>query len=297
MKMQGREFYNQLHTEFKQWLTRLGYAKSSITANARRIQYFLNWLLNNKLNKLESITPEHLKQYHKHLEVKPNKNGGSLSSRTIQAYISTLKLFDEFLSQYNYPTIVKTRLRVTPSLESQRTILTKEEITAIYEITDQSVQGYKDRAMLAVYYGCGLRSMEGIELQLNDIDFNRGLLQVRKGKYYRQRYVPMNEKVQQDLKEWLEHARPLILKEDSKQVLVYAKGKYKEGTGFNDRLKLLAENAGIQKQISLHSLRHSIATHLLQEGMELEQIRQFLGHHSLEVTQRYVHIIEDDGTI
>lgn len=295
--MQETPFYNQLHTEFKEWLNRLGYAESSITDNARRIHYFLNWLQNNKLNKLESITPEHLKQYHKHLEIKPNRFGGSLSSSTIQAYISTLKLFDEFLSRYNYPTIVKTRLLVTPSLENQRTILTKEEITTIYETTDQSVQGYKDRAMLAIYYGCGLRSMEGIELQLNDIDFNRGLLQVRKGKYYRQRYAPMSSKVQSDLKEWLEHARPLILKENSKYVLVYTKGKYKEGTGFNDRLKKLALDAGITKIISLHCLRHSIATHLLQEGMELEQIRQFLGHHSLEVTQRYVHIIEDDGTV
>jgi integrase/recombinase XerD len=291
--MQGRKFYNQLHTEFKEWLNRLGYAESSITGNARRLQYFLNWLQNNKLNKLESITPEHLKQYHKHLEVKPTRFGGSLNSSTIQAYISTLKLFDEFLSRYNYPTIVKTRLLVTPSPENQRSILTKEETTAIYEVTDQSVQGYKDRAMLAIYYGCGLRCKEGLELQLGDIDFNRGLLQVKKGKYYRQRYVPMGSKVQNDLKEWLGHARPLILKEDSKNVLIYAKGKYKEGTGFNDRLKKLAENAGVTKTISLHSLRHSIATHLLQEGMELEQIRQFLGHHSLEVTQRYARIIED----
>ncbi len=295
--MQERAFYNQLHTEFKEWLTRLGYAESSITGNARRIRYFLNWLTNNNLNKLESTTPEHLKQYQKHLETKPSRLGGSLCSNTIQAYISTLKLFDEFLSRYNRPTIVKTRLLVTPSLENQRTILSKGEITSIYEVTDQSVQGYKDRAMLAIYYGCGLRSMEGIELQLNDIDFNRGLLQVKKGKYYRQRYVPMGSKVQNDLKEWLEHARPLIIKEDSKHVLVYAKGKYKEGTGFNDRLKLLTENAGISKTVSLHSLRHSIATHLLQEGMELEQIRQFLGHHSLEVTQRYVHILQDDGTV
>jgi integrase/recombinase XerD len=295
--MQGWHFYNQLHEEFKQWLTRLGYAETTITGSARRLEYFLNWLLNNKLNKLESIAPEHLKQYQKHLETKPSRSGGSLSSSTIQAYISNLKLFDEFLSSYHYPTIVKTRLTVTPSLENLRTILTKEEITAIYKATDKSAQGYKDRAILAVYYGCGLRSTEGRELQLGDVDFNRGLLQVKKGKNYRQRYGPMNEKVQQDLKEWMNHARPLIIKQDSNHVLIHAKGKHKEGSGFNDRLKKLAESAGITKDVSLHCLRHSIATHLLQEGMELEQIRQFLGHHSLEVTQRYARILEEDGKV
>jgi integrase/recombinase XerD len=295
--MQGRHFYNQLHTEFKQWLDCLGYAKSSVDGSTRRLEYFLEWLLNNKLDKLESISSEHLKQYQKHLETKPSRFGGSLHSNTIQAYISTLKLFDEFLSSYGHPTIVKTRLTVTPSIENQRTILSKEEITAIYKATDQSAQGYKDRAILAVYYGCGLRSTEGRELQLGDVDFKRGLLQVKKGKNYRQRYVPMNKKVQQDLKEWIEYVRPLIIKVDSSHVLVHPKGKHKKGTGFNDRLKKLAEDVGIAKAVSLHCLRHSIATHLLQEGMELEQIRQFLGHHSLEVTQRYARILEEDGTV
>ena len=104
----------------------------------------------------------------------------------------------------------------------------------------------------------------------------------------------MSAAVMEDLKDYLYGARPQILKEKSDTVLVHGKGQYKEAAGFNDRLKKLAEQAGIEKAISLHTLRHSIATHLLENGMKLEQIRQFLGHSSLQTTQRYTHILYEN---
>lgn len=102
----------------------------------------------------------------------------------------------------------------------------------------------------------------------------------------------MSAGVSQDLQEWLEYGRKLINAE-SDYVLVHSRGRYKEGKGLNERLEKLTEQAGISKHITLHSLRHSIATHLLESGMELEQIRQFLGHHSLEVIQLYTHLMHE----
>ncbi len=104
----------------------------------------------------------------------------------------------------------------------------------------------------------------------------------------------MSPAVMEDVKDYLNSARPLTLKVKSDTVLVHSKGRHKTAAGFNDRLKKLTELAGIEKNISLHSLRHSIATHLLENGMELEQISRFLGHQSLEVTQRYTHVMYEN---
>jgi len=288
--MHKTPLYNELQTGFTEWLNRLGYAKSTTKGNSRRIQQFLEYLQNEGITKLEDVSPETINQYQKQVDQRPIK------STTIAGYMSSLRLFDQYLESYGYSPIITTKLRITPHVETQKTILNQSEIKAIYEATDQSVIGYRDRAMLAIYYGCGLRASEGLHLQVSDIDFKSKLLQVQKSKTYKPRYVPMSERVQNDLHEWLEYGRTLILKKESNHVLVHSKGNYKEATGFNDRLKKLTESAGITKDITLHSLRHSIATHLLENGMALEQIRQFLGHHSLEVTQRYTHLIyENEG--
>ena len=279
----------ELLISFKLWLNRLGYAKSTTTGNSRRIQHFLEHLQNEGITKLENVSPETINQYQKQVEQLPIK------STTIAGYMSSLRLFDQYLESYGYSPIITSKLRITPHVETQKTILNQSEIKAVYEATDQSVIGYRDRAMLAIYYGCGLRASEGLLLQVSDIDFKSKLLQVQKSKTYKPRYVPMSERVQNDLREWLEYGRTLILKKESNHVLVHSKGNYKEATGFNERLKKLTESAGITKDITLHSLRHSIATHLLENGMKLEQIRQFLGHGSMQTTQRYTHLMYEES--
>ena len=278
-------FYTQLQEGLTQWLTRLGYAESTTSGHNRRIGRFLAHLRKEGITRLEEVTAQTIEGYQKQVELLPVKSG------TIASHISSLRLFDRYLESYGYRPIITTKLRTTPHMETPKTILSQEETQQLYKATDSGVSGYRDRAMLAIYYGCGLRASEGVDLQIGDLDFKSNLLQVRKSKTYRPRYVPMGGRVQEDLKEWLAYGRPLALKVASDHVLVHSKGHYKGAAGFNDRLKKLAETAGITKDITLHGLRHSIATHLLENGMALEQIRQFLGHHSLEVTQGYTHLV------
>lgn len=279
----------ELLISFKLWLNRLGYAKSTIKGNSRRIEYFLGYLQNEGITKLEDVSPEIINQYQNQVEQLPIK------STTIALYMSSLRLLDQYLESYGYSPIITTKLRITPYVETQKTILNQQEIKQLYRATDQSMQGYKDRAMLAIYYGCGLRASEGLQLGISDVDFKSKLLQVQKSKTYSPRYVPMNPTVCDDLKEYLSYARPLLLKVASTKVLIHGKGYYKEASGFNDRLKQLATLAGITKNITLHGLRHSIATHLLENGMKLEQIRQFLGHSSMQTTQRYTHLMYEEN--
>ena len=155
----------------------------------------------------------------------------------------------------------------------------------------------RDRAMLAVYYSCGLRRNEGVHLCIDDINFDTQILHVRKGKNYKERYVPFNKTNAQYLQLYVYDHRPLFAKDKKEDRLFMSVG----GRQFNggslllrlQRLQQLTEDAALQqKTIGLHTLRHSIATHLLAAGMSLEKIAQFLGHSSLDSTQIYTHLIE-----
>ena len=174
------------------------------------------------------------------------------------------------------------RLKTTRPLPA---ILTLTEVHTLYDCCDYTPQGLRDRVMLSIYYGCGLRRSEGIAVDVSDALFRKKLIYVRKGKNYRERYVPMTSAIVADLRTYLHEARPLLLGSSyTEALLVSEQGRRIEAQSLAIRLKQLLPIAGIDKPITLHSLRHSIATHLLQSGMKLQYIADFLGHRSLEAT-------------
>lgn len=180
----------------------------------------------------------------------------------------------------------------------ERDILTQDEIKAVYNAADETILGLRDRAILSIYYGCGLRSKEGQYLELSDIILDRKLVYVRKGKQYRERYVPFVQQQMTDFKLYLKECRPELTTENTKNwFLLNNKGNQTSPSFLLKRIKSLIEAAGIQKDIGLHTLRHSIATHLLQSGMKIESISQFLGHKNIDSTQRYTHLANKDEGI
>jgi site-specific recombinase XerD len=162
--------------------------------------------------------------------------------------------------------------------------------------------GQRDRALIAMFYGCGLRKMEGTNLNLNDIDLDRKKVFVRRGKGGKQRYVPIASRHTDDIRSYVSEGREWFSyhhhsprytgkytkrKQVSDQDALFISQHGNRMTSFYQRLEYLKEKAGIEKQFGLHSLRHSIATHLLQSGMPIEEISRFLGHSSLDSTQIY----------
>ena len=146
--------------------------------------------------------------------------------------------------------------------------------------------------MLAVFYGCGLRLNEGASLELNDIDTARKVLHVRKGKHYKERFVPIAEKNMQEMMLYMDYARKELLQGNQSTYFFIGanKGEQMNKQSLYIRIKKLVKKANIKKQAGTHTLRHSIATHLLQSGMKLERIQQFLGHAGLDSTQIYTHL-------
>ena len=169
----------------------------------------------------------------------------------------------------------------------------RKEVEQLYEVTGEDRLGLRDKAMLALYYGCGLRKNEGLSLNVNDIQLEKELIYVRKGKGYKQRLVPLTDSNKTALENYLSYSRPYLLSGKEEDALLLSIQGSRLVTVFERILKLKGK-ARIKKQIGAHTLRHSIATHLLWSGMKLEQIQRFLGHSSLESTQIYTHILDEE---
>jgi len=282
--------HTRLHAGFGEWLRILNFEASSQRDMPKMLREFLGYLENNGCHSPETITESHLQQYLEYLHQRPNrKKGGAISKNYIRKHLQVVRKFARYLAESGNGGF-EVKLKLTGRSTNIRDILTKEEITRLYESTGDDVYGLRDRAMLALYYGCGLRKNEGMSLDVGDILLEKELVLVRKGKGYKARYVPLTGNNKSDLENYLNYARPHLKngKKENALLLNRVGRRLKDPFG---RLIRLKETAGLKKTIGLHTLRHSIATHLLQSGMALEHIQRFLGHSSLESTQIYTHIV------
>jgi site-specific recombinase XerD len=149
----------------------------------------------------------------------------------------------------------------------------------------------KHRVLIGLLYGCGLRCMEVRSIRLQDIDFDRGQLHVRKGKGRKDRYVPLGEMLQRGLHKYIGAENPTQW--------LFGKPEGRAGGDFDSRysqrgvqwaVKQAAKAAGIKKQICVHTLRHTYATHLLEQGLDIVSIKELLGHERIETTMVYLHV-------
>ncbi len=278
---------------FENWLNTLGYAESTVYASKRYVNDFFFYLRENEIRCLEKVNAEVITAYHKHLQTRRNKRQtGSLSENYIISNINALKRLSKYLQETEKGKL-EIEIKCKGNQSHQKSILTKEEIKTLYKACDNSILGIRDRAILSIYYGCGLRRSEGINLNLSDILLKEKLIHVRNGKGYKERYVPINEAIKEDLENYIYVARNQIQSfKPQKQEALFLSMRTKRlcRNAFLIRIHKLVEAAQIQKAIGVHSLRHSIATHLLQSGMKLEEVSQFLGHSSLESTQIYTRV-------
>jgi integrase/recombinase XerD len=286
-----------LEGSFEKWLKTLGYAGSTVYGSTRYVRDFFFYLKTLKITELEAIGPEVLEGYYKYLQKRRNKRRtGGLSDNYISSNFNALRRFSRYLQETGKP-FFEVSVRIRPDKESPKIILTGEEIKAIYKACGSDYLGVRDRAMLSIYYGCGLRRSEGISLDVKDVLLKERLVFVRSGKGYRERYVPMTGAVMDDMEEYIYQGREQILsfKSGSKQEALFLSMRDKRlcGNQVIARLQKLARAAGINKPVGLHTLRHSIATHLLQSGLTLEEVGRFLGHSSLESTQIYTHLANE----
>ena len=281
--------YIRLNAGFREWLRILNFEPTSQRDMPKMLAEFMEYLEANNCNHPHEIQEAHLKSYLAYLEERPNhKWGGGLSKNYIRKQMQVIKKFSRYLTESGQESFT-VKLRIKGKSSNIKSILTKEEINRLYDAAKDDAPGLRDRAMLSLYYGCGLRKNEGANVNVQDILLEKGLVYVRKGKGYKERYVPLSGQSKTDLEDYIQYARPHLAnnKKESALLLGITGKRFRDSYG---RLQQLRKAARIKKPTGLHTLRHSIASHLLHSGMKLEQIQRFLGHSSLESTQIYTHL-------
>ena len=308
--------YRYLVKSFTEWLDILGYSPKTIKTMQATTTELLHYLEKKDITHIKSLDSETLKNYyHGYLTQRPNKSrSGGLSNGALNDHITSIRKFLDYLRKVGRLNMPPTPFKLEKT--GPRTIyLTVEEIQQLFKTTyepvvydpfykDMELMHHKaqliagrDRVMLAVYYGCGLRRNEGTGLTVSDINFDKAILHVRKGKNNKPRFVPISKASLKYLTEYVyDHRAELLQGSKSEKLFI---GKYQKpisGQSLILRLKALQSRSGDitlqEKEIGLHTLRHSIATHLLAGGMDIEQISRFLGHSSLESTQVYTHLLD-----
>jgi integrase/recombinase XerD len=315
--------YNYLLKSYQEYLQTLGYAKGTAESWPIHVREFLHYIETKNIQSIAAIESHHINDFITHIKRRKNKTkDGGLSSSSINKIINAVNVFIKFLNSTGKYIAENTAQRAE-EIFSERIILTVAEIKQLYEATflphreNSIAMGQRDRAIIAIFYGCGLRRSEGKNLNINDIDVQKQLLFVRKGKGNKQRYVPIAAKHLQDIKDYLHegrewflyshtanaewhsdrHGKSLVKKDNTNGMAFFISQNGNRMQEFYQRLKVMQQRAGItplgDRGLTLHGLRHSIATHLLQSGMDIEEIAKFLGHSSLASTQIYTHIVNN----
>ena len=296
----------RLTEEFTFYLEVTGYSTSTVKGHSRHIRDLFLYMEENNIHTLNEINNAHLESFYTLQFQRENRNvGAGLKLATLNSYAGSIKKLLEFLFDFKQVTHLNPDIPYNHLDAPYRQILTIEEIELLFNVAYQTVRfnnkfpvfhSARDRAMLSLYYSCGLRRNEGLSMEVRDIQPERLLIHVRKGKGNRERYVPTTYTTMKALEEYIRE-RNNQLRLTNKETAILLINELGDACGeltLSLSLKRLASRSGnavlADKKPGLHALRHSIATHLLAGGMDIELIRQFLGHKSLDTTQIYTHI-------
>ena len=298
------ESYKEIVKEYVVWLDTLGFSNGMIYDYKFRLHDFFEWLENRQIQSIKQLTDKHITEYHAYLETRPNKKhkGRLLSASHLNHNFLAIDKLLEFLHQYGVtsaPTPTNRRMEMNEQERINKIeTLTQQEVKTLYNCIENTflylpfekrqMKQAELKLIFALFYGCGLRRSEGYRLQIQDVDFDRKSVFIKQGKNYKDRIIPMNDNVCNTIKDYiynfrktykLNHNRLFICKKHA----LHNNLKYLQSVCTDENIKA--------KRLSLHVLRHSIATHLLQNGMSIENISLFLGHSSLDSTQIYTHLI------
>jgi integrase/recombinase XerD len=193
--------YQYLETAFKEWLDVLGYGSGTVNGMPLIVREFLHHLETNQIQHINQLQQKHIKSYHRHISTRANeRRGGGLSNNYINKHLQAIEKFLEFLNHKGIQNVPALGIRLEKLHRKEITILTQTEIKELFELTnrepntekEQIIQS-RDKALLTIFYSCGLRRNEGTNVSIDDINFDTRILHVKKGKNYKERLVPLNK--------------------------------------------------------------------------------------------------------
>ena len=297
--------YKAILNSYKEYLQTLGYAKSTVYDYPLFIKHFFSYLTEKNMLQINRITTQTVFDYYRYLEQKRGeRTKQTLSSSHLNRNFLAVDKLLEFLQQMGVSTAPNpTKYLIEHHRIKPLQVLTTDEIQALYKAVPltffepkmnfsiRETRQMTAKLMLDLCYGCGLRRSEATNLKIKDVDFDKKILHVKQGKNYKDRLIPMSKKVTENIQTYLYEYRRSITKRPE---YVYPFGSNAIAQALQFLVAQTNDATLKAKNPTLHTLRHSIATHLLQNGMDIERIALFLGHSTLESTQIYTHILNEN---
>ena len=254
---------------------------NTLQSYRRDILQFEKFLDANDIN-FSKATEENIEDYLKELQKEGKKT--STASRSL----ATIRSFYQYLLRTKKVKEDPTVSIQSPKIEKRvPSVLTSEEVELLLDQPkDVDLKGTRDKAMLEFAYATGMKVTEIIDLNIDDVNFDENTVLCSNGK--KARIIPLGTLAEKALKEYVEDARPIMVKDETNKALfVNVNGDRLTRQGFWKIVKYYKEQAHIEKDITPHVLRHSFATHLLQNGADLKSIQAMLGHSDISSTQIY----------
>lgn len=255
---------------FSDWMRSRRYSESTVTTYTEALVIFFRYFHDKSV---EQITNEDLIVFN-NLYILANNLSASYQNQVVNA----VKLFFRTIQKRSMEVDLIHRPKLAKLLPN---VLSKEEVKLILS----APRNLKHRTMLSLIYSCGLRRGELLELKLKDIDSKRGLVIIRMAKGKKDRITPLSEKILIMLRDYFKAYQPKIWLFEGQRV-----GQKYDERSLASVLKQALEKCRINKPVTLHWLRHSYATHLLESGTDLRYIQELLGHSSSRTTEIYTHV-------
>ena len=273
---------------YENYLTKVKQASSNtISSYIRDVRQFSDWLRSELDLEFLDVTQQNIEAYLKHLQ------DAGKSAATVSRSLASLKNFYAYCVTTGFleKSPISAELRISRGEKKLPQILTTKEIE---QLLAQPIcvdsKGYRDKAMLEVMYATGIRVTEMIDLDIGDVNLQLGCITC--GKLKKHRIIPMYPAAVQALSIYIHDIRPTMLANPTEQALfVNVNGARMSRQGFWKILKYYQGKAGIEKEITPHTLRHSFAVHLLENGADLSSLQELMGHCDISSTQMYTHLI------
>lgn len=265
-----------------------GLSANTVTSYKRDIEKYLTFLMEKKITQLDEVSRFEILDFLQTL-----RQSGAADNSIIRM-VSSLRKFHQYLKRESIVSDDPMQLIDTPKKASTLPkAISPQAVEQLLEAPDTTTPlGVRDRTILELMYATGLRISELVNLKLSDMHLTMGFIQTM-GKGEKERIIPLGEIASQWLDHYLDGARVYLQDqsaETSEYVFLNSRGKGLSRQGVWKKVKQLALEAGIDQNVTPHTLRHSFATHLLENGADLRMVQELLGHADISTTQIYTHI-------
>lgn len=285
--------FNNLFFGFNEHMKVKNYSPATTKGYSRELKKFFEYIGETGITDIKRVTRDMLNAYHAWLM--KSRATGLLTIATVAVKIRAVKRFFEYLEASNQVLVNPAEYLKEPKKENRlpRVVLTREEVRKILDQPNLSAMtGIRDRTVLEVFYSTGIRLEELIKLTIYDCDLQGGMLRVNKGKFAKDRVVPLGKHAVKFLKEYITHVRPHHAR-NNKQIrtlFISQLGTPLSSQVIEIKVRTYAKQAGVKKKVTPHVFRHTFATELVKNGADITAVQKMLGHSDLSVTHIYMRV-------